>query len=202
METELRVEDQGPTPAGRPRDPRIDRAVLSAAADLVRSTGYADVTMAAIAQRAGTTKPALYRRWPSKAHLVHEAVFPLGIATTLPDTGSLPTDLREMLRRTASVFSEPAARAALPGLLAEISSDPALHGRLLERFQDGVWTALSARLERAAADGEVRAGIDPVVLLETVAGAVLMALLIRDGDGLDDTWVDHTAELLTKGLLP
>ena len=202
METDNRRDDQGAAPVGRPRDPRIDRAVLAAAADLVRSTGYADVTMSAIAARAGTTKPALYRRWPSKAHLVHEAVFPLGSSSTLPDTGSLPTDLREMLRRTAAVFSEPAARAALPGLLAEISSDPTLHSHLLERFQEGVWTALSARLDRAAEDGEVRAGVDPAVLLETVAGAVLMALLIRDGGGLDDTWVEHTAELLTKGLLP
>lgn len=176
--------------------------MLSAAADLVQTVGYAEVTMTAIAQRAGTTKPALYRRWPSKAHLVHEAVFPVGVTTSLPDTGSIPTDLREMLRRTAAAFFEPAARAALPGLLSEISRDPTLHAALLERFQDGVWTALAQRLELAVARGEVRAGIDPVGLLETIAGAALMALLMRDADHLDETWVERTAELLTKGLLP
>ena len=32
--------------------------------------------MAAVAERAGTTKTALYRRWSSKAELVHEAAFP------------------------------------------------------------------------------------------------------------------------------
>lgn len=202
METELRSDDQGPPSAGRPRDPRIDRAVLIATADLVRSLGYAEVTMTAIAERAGTTKPALYRRWPSKAHLVHEAVFPHGVTTSLPDTGSLPNDLREMLRRTAAVFSEPAARAALPGLLSEISSDPTLHAALLERFQDDVWTALSARLAHSAEQGEVRSGIDPAGLLETIAGAALMALLMRNVDHLDDTWVEHTADLLTKGLQP
>ena len=47
-------------PNGRPRDPRIDEAVLRAAADLVVEVGYADLTIAAIAERAGTSKPAIY----------------------------------------------------------------------------------------------------------------------------------------------
>ena len=62
--------------AGRPRDPRIDAAILRATADLLVEIGYSNVTMAAVAERAGTTKTALYRRWSSKAELVHEAAFP------------------------------------------------------------------------------------------------------------------------------
>ncbi len=62
--------------AGRPRDPRIDAAILRATADLLVEIGYANLTMAAVAERAGTTKTALYRRWSSKAELVHEAAFP------------------------------------------------------------------------------------------------------------------------------
>ncbi|HSA41422.1 MAG TPA: helix-turn-helix domain-containing protein, partial [Mycobacterium sp.] len=64
--------DKGPG-AGRPRDPRIDAAILAATAELLVEIGYPNVTMAAIAERAGTTKTALYRRWPGKAELVHEA---------------------------------------------------------------------------------------------------------------------------------
>ena len=186
--------------SGRPRDPRIDSAVLTAAADLVQELGYADLTIAAIAQRASTTKPAIYRRWPSKAHLVHEAVFPSGEPTSLPATGSVAADLRQMLRRTADVWSAPAARAALPGLLGEISADPSLHALLLERFQDGVFGTLRARLTDASERGEVRAGLDTTALIETIAGATLMALLIRATDRLDDDWVDHTADLLTRGI--
>jgi len=189
-------------PSGRPRDPRIDRAVLAATAALVTKVGYADLTVAAIAAQAGTTKPAIYRRWPSKAHLVHEAVFPSGEPTSLPQTGSVADDVREMLRRTAAVWSEPAARAALPGLMGEIAADPTLHAALLERFAEGVWGALHARLVEATARGEVRAGVDPAALIETIAGATLMALLIRAGDHLDDDWFDHMADLLTKGIRP
>ena len=136
-------------PSGRPRDPRIDSAVLTAAADLVQKVGYADLTIAAIAERAGTTKPAIYRRWPSKAHLVHEAVFPSGEPTLMPHTGSIAGDLREMLRRTADVWTAPAARAAMPGLMAEISADPTLHRALLERFYEGVFGTIRDRLVEA-----------------------------------------------------
>src|SRR6201996_4552925 len=106
---------------GRPRDPRIDGAVLRATVELLAETGYASLLVSAIAERAGTSKPAIYRRWPSKAHLVHEAVFPIGSGTELPDTGSLGGDVREMVRRTVVVLTTPAARAALPGLVGEMA---------------------------------------------------------------------------------
>ena len=80
-----------------------ERAVLRATADLVQERGYADLTIAAIAERAGTTKPAIYRRWPSKAHLVHEAVFPISEATELPDTGSLAGAVNNMGEQSAPV---------------------------------------------------------------------------------------------------
>ena len=47
--------------------------------------GYSNLTMAAVAERAGTTKTALYRRWSSKAELVHEAAFPAA-PTAIDDT--------------------------------------------------------------------------------------------------------------------
>lgn len=85
---------------GRPRDPRIDGAVLRATVELLAETGYPGLLVSAIAERAGTSKPAIYRRWPSKAHQVHEAVFPIGAATAIPATGSWVQDVREMVRRT------------------------------------------------------------------------------------------------------
>src|SRR3982074_213819 len=90
---------------GRPRDPRIDGAGLRATVELLAETGYPGLLVSAIAERAGTSKPAIYRRWPSKAHLVHEAVFPIGDATALPDTGSLARDVHEMVRRSADALT-------------------------------------------------------------------------------------------------
>jgi len=188
-----------PTDLGRPRNPRIDSAVLQAATDLLAQTDYAELTVDAIAKRAATSKPAIYRRWPSKAHLVHEAVFPIDDTTELPDTGSLTGDVREMLRRTVAVLTTPPARAALPGLIGEMATDLTLHAALLVRFNDILGHGLADRLARAAARGEVRAGVSAADLTEALAGITLFALLTR-GDSIDDAWIEHTTTLITKGV--
>ena len=192
---------------GRPRDPRIDAAVLRATVDLLAETGYAGLPVSAIAERAGTSKPAIYRRWPSKAHLVHEAVFPIGAATALPDTGSLPEELREMVRRAMAFLTTPAARAALPGLVGEMAADPTLHSALLERFAGIIGGGLAELLQRAVTRGEVRADISAAELAsqltEAIAGITLIGLLTRVTD-LDSqagqAWVDRTTTLLLKGI--
>ncbi|MCZ8377478.1 TetR/AcrR family transcriptional regulator [Mycobacterium sp. CPCC 205372] len=187
------------TDLGRPRNPRIDTAVLEATVDLLGRTGYAALSVDAIARRAGTSKPAIYRRWPSKAHLVHEAAFPLDAAVELPATGSLPDDVREMVRRTAAVLTTPAAQAALPGLIGEMAADPTLHTALLERFGDILGRGLSERLADAAARGEARPDVTAGDLTEAIAGITLLALLSR-GALLDAAWVERTATLITKGI--
>jgi len=165
---------------GRPRDPRIDDAVLRATVELLAETGYQRLLVSAIADRAGTSKPAIYRRWPSKAHLVHEAVFPIGGATEIPDMGSLPEDLREMVRR-------------------EMAADPTLHAALLERFAGVIGGGLAELLERAAARGEVRADVTAAELAEAIGGITLLGLLTRPAE-LDGAWVDRTTTLLLKGI--
>ncbi len=187
------------TDLGRPRDPRIDESVLRATVELLGTSGYADLSVDAIAKRAGTSKPAIYRRWPSKAHLVHEAVFPISEATELPDTGSLAGDVREMVRRSTGVLTTPAARAAMPGLLAEMTTDPTLHAKLLDRFADVTSRGMTDRLEDAMRRGEVRANVTAADLVEAIAGMALMAIITRN-QGLDDAWVQRTATLITKGI--
>jgi AcrR family transcriptional regulator len=184
---------------GRPRDPRIDDAVLTATATLVRKHGYAEVSIDAIAAAAGTTKPAIYRRWPSKAHLVHEAVFAGADLLGLPDTGTLVHDVREMLRRIAAAFTTREARAALPGLVGEIAADATLHAALLSRFAP-VFDELATRLEAARRRGEIRDDVDATAVVELLTGVVLGTVLLRSVDALDDPWIERSADLVTRGL--
>ena len=187
------------TELGRPRDKRIDSAVMRSTVELLAEIGYADLSVDAIARRAGTSKPAIYRRWPSKAHLVHEAVFPISDATALPDTGSLAGDVREMVTRTAAFLTTPAARAALPGLVGEMAADLTLHSALLERFGDILSRGLTDRLADAVERGEARPDVTAAEMVEVVAGTAFLALLTR-GNALDEAWIDRTAALITRGI--
>lgn len=191
---------------GRPRDPRIDDAVLLATRELLVEVGYLSLSMAAIAEWAGTNKPAIYRRWPTKAHLVHEAVFPpqppggtLGGDRTTPD---LRADIHALVTVGVELLGSPAARAALPGLLAEASGSSSLRADVLGRFADGAWGWLHQRLEAGIEAGEVRADVEPSTVLEVIAGSALLATVLRPLDDIGPDWVDHVVELVMQGIAP
>jgi AcrR family transcriptional regulator len=184
---------------GRPRDPRIDTAILQATADLLVQVGYINLTIGAVAERAGTTKPAIYRRWSSKAELVHEAAFPATPAILPSPTGDIAADLRAMLVAARDMFTSPVVRAALAGLVADAARDPALTARVRARFE-GLFGAVEIRLRQGVEAGEVRADVNPDRLIEVIGGTTMMRVLLRPDDDLDDTWIDQTAAIVVPGV--
>ncbi|WP_299571270.1 TetR/AcrR family transcriptional regulator [uncultured Williamsia sp.] len=196
---------QSPLPAGRngtrgrPRDAAIDDAVLQATRDLLVEEGYGAVTMNAVARRAGTTKTALYRRWASKTELLHEAVLPSGVEGIAALDADPRTAVEQMLRWTRDRFTEPAMRAALPGIIVDLRTDPALAGRVLERFAP-TFAVLDAHLADARRRGSITTAADPMTVSQVIGGAVIVALLIDPYARLDDDWLRRTADLLGSGI--
>jgi AcrR family transcriptional regulator len=185
--------------AGRPRDPRIDAAILAATADLLVQIGYSNLTLAAVAERAGTTKTALYRRWSSKAELVHEAAFPVAPTALAGPGGDMAADLRAMIAAARDVFTTPVVRAALPGLVADMSADSELNARVMSRFAD-LFTAVRVRLRAAVDRGEAHPDVDPERLIEVIGGATMLRMLLRPEEMLDDAWVDETTAIVVHGV--
>ncbi|GAA3436582.1 TetR family transcriptional regulator [Kutzneria kofuensis] len=158
---------------GRPRDRAIDDAALRAARELLVEVGWERLSMVAIAERANVGRPALYRRWPSKTHLVFEAVFAWQDAPT-PVLES--TSTREWVHRsfayTAELFNRPEVRAALPGLMASLRDHPDLQSALWKEFgRPGV--ASLEELLRA----EDRPAIDAQAIMTLIIGACMVTSL-------------------------
>jgi AcrR family transcriptional regulator len=165
---------------GRPRDPGVDESILSSTLLLLGEVGYAQLTMEQVAARARVGKASLYLRWPSKVALVADAVQRLSpdLVPAIPDTGSLPGDMRAFLRQLVRPRS--AAAAALPAVAGEASSNPEMR----EAFRRGVAPALvgSVRtiVQRAVRRGELPPTAD-VELLSVLPMALLQQLrLIHD----------------------
>ena len=59
---------------GRRRDHSRDPEILDAAIDVLAETGFDGMTIDMVAARAKAGKATIYRRWPSKADLVLDAV--------------------------------------------------------------------------------------------------------------------------------
>jgi AcrR family transcriptional regulator len=188
--------------AGRPRDIRIDHAVLHATTELLEEVGYQRLTIAAVAARAGTSPPAIYRRWPTKAHLVHEAVFPSTPDDVVPADMDLRTGLRTMLVGGVQLLDQPAARAAVPGLLAELTAAPELHADILQRFAGSEWGWLHDRIGQAIETGQVRADVRPRTLLDMISGSAFLASAIGPPERIDDHWIDEVVDLIMRGITP
>src|SRR5580698_2320071 len=108
-----------PAQQGRPRSERSHRAILDAASKLLEERGFADLTIDEVAQRAGVSKPTIYRRWPTKGTLVFEAFSGDFLARQpLPDTGSLRGDLLAALRAWIRVVKGTVTGRTLRGLIA------------------------------------------------------------------------------------
>ena len=199
MKSDASIVDKTPG-AGRPRDPRIDAAILRATAELLVEIGYSSITMAAVAERAGTTKTALYRRWSSKAELVHEAAFPAAPTAIETPPGDITADIRAMIDAARAVFTSPLVRAALPGLISDMVADAELNARVRERFT-GAFAAVRTRLADAVERGEVHSDIDPNRLVEVIGGTTLLRILMWPDEPLEAEWVDQTTAIVVHGVV-
>jgi AcrR family transcriptional regulator len=147
---------------GRPRSLDVDEAVLQATVDLLETTSFAQLSIEQIAKKAGVGKPAVYRRWPSKAALVADA---LGRFAPVPyfDPKRDPADsLRRGLVDFAIAMIESGTAHWLYSLLGEARTDPELAAGIKARYlaprQDIFETAIRRCIDAGAIRRDVSAG--------------------------------------------
>lgn len=156
-------------PPGRPRDESIDRVVVAAVLQLLKTRGYSAVTIEGIAHRVKTARTSLYRRWPSKRHLVAYAVVSEMGASPAADTGALREDLDAAVRTLLRAFAGPLGQA-LPGLVADMARDPELAATIREEVLAARRKSMRDAFERARARGETREGLEIELLLDMLTG--------------------------------
>lgn len=158
-----------PRRPGRPRDTRIDQTVPRAVLDILNEAGYSGLTMEGVAARAGTSKPALRRRWPSRRHLVVEALAQaIGTAPT-PDTGCTHCDLIAGIGTLTRAFTVTVGRRVLPALVADLADDPELEEEFRKSFFEPRRATTAAALRRGIARGDIRPDSDIDLLLDMLA---------------------------------
>ena len=144
----------------RRRGVRLEDAILDAAwAELVER-GYPGLTLEGVAKRAGTSRPVLYRRWPSRTALAtaalgrHLAQNPIAVR----DLGSVRDEICLLLRRLSD-----RARPDMIRLVFDMQKDLAdQHSNLAEmrahvRAQIVDSDVMQTILSRAIDRGEIAA---------------------------------------------
>lgn len=142
--------------ANRRRGAALEEAILDAAWAELTERGYAEMTLDAVAQRAGTSRPVLHRRWPSRTSLATAALarYLARNPVEIPDLGSVSAELRLLLRKLSD-----RARPDLLRLLFDMTGDLADARSSLADVREEI---TNGRLIRAILDRAVKRGeVDP-----------------------------------------
>jgi AcrR family transcriptional regulator len=170
---------------GRPRDASIDDAVLDATLHRLARDGFAGLSLASIAADAGTSRPAIYRRWPDKESLVVGALARLAQVEP-PDTDASPfDDLVAELEHFRHCITE-AAALPVAGLMLGDDVNETLRAKYHDLVVVPRRTRIHACLQRAIDDGALDADADLVVAGTFLTGswyafALAGGLCIRPG---------------------
>ncbi|KWX66727.1 TetR family transcriptional regulator [Mycobacterium sp. NAZ190054] len=183
---------------GSRRDPAINEAVLEATRKLLVTRGYSATSIDLIAATARVSRPAIYRRWRSKAHLIHEAAFPdLGSA---PCEDDVAAEITRLCRGALVMYGDPVVREAFPGLLHDLRLEPAMQKLIDDRLEAAARRQLAGQVADGVERGRVRPRVDADTVMDVIAGAAWYAVCVRKVTDIDDA-AAKLADLVLHGVL-
>ncbi|WP_219412566.1 TetR/AcrR family transcriptional regulator [Pseudonocardia nigra] len=182
----------------RPRDPQIATAVLEATLAVLDESGYARLTIEEVARRADTTKPAIYRRWPARQHLVLAALATRLGTAPVPDTGCTLCDLGEGIAVFVAAFRRMRPDVLGP-LFADCAATPELRDAFLTTLFDPPRAAVAQMLDHAVARGDLREDIDRDLVLDMLGSLVHYRALFGHA-GTTAAEVGQAVEALLGGI--
>ena len=173
-------------------------AIAATLAELAES-GYSALSLERVANRAGVHKTTLYRRWGTREELVLETMLErAGQRVSVPDTGSLRSDLLELARTAAANAATPEVAAMARAVAAEAPYDDRL-AAANRRFWSERLALDGVIVERAIERGEAAAGTDPRQAIEAVLGPIHLRLLLT-GEPIDDAFLQQVVDTVIDGL--
>jgi AcrR family transcriptional regulator len=183
--------------AGRPRNEAIDRAVIEATQRHLARYGYAAMSLVAVVEEAGTTRQALYRRWPTKADLATSAITALDRAEERTATDDPFADLVAELESFKRGVFRPNG-ISMVGTMLQDSVDPELRRLYRARIVRPRRARLRAILQRGVASGALRPDADLDVAVTMLTGSWYGRELA--GDPVPRHWARRVAALVWRAL--
>lgn len=163
--------------------------------------GPGEVTMEAVAARAGVGKPTVYRWWPDR-HAV--AMAALMESDDAPAVGAKRrnalAELAARLRAIATRLGTPTGRH-VTSMIAAAHAESELSRAFRNHFVLARRDEGRKLLERAIEDGDVRADLDLEIALDLLYGAVFFRLLLGHAP-LDERFVKRALDEMVRGLAP
>lgn len=185
-------------PLGRPRNAALNDRILGVTLRHLAEFGYSRMSIDAIAEEAGVSKPTLYRRWSGKADLATAALTLVRIAEPPPASGNPLEDLKTALRNFSKSLLRPNGMALIGTVLAEEEHTP----DLLRLFRERLVTPRRAILREILRLGQDSGQLSAMADIEAAANLLVGSFYARylEGQPIDEDWADRVATIVWKGL--
>ncbi len=156
------------------------------------------MSVESVALRAGVNKTTLYRRWPTKAALVHAALDSIVDAFELEaSTGSLHGDLLALARRMLTIAKSVEAQSLMRLRLLD-QPEPEL-AKIAAKLQARRQAQLTRLLDAAIARGELRRGTDLGLVLDLLGGMIHVRRSVKKMR-VDDRLLRQAVDVLVQGV--
>ncbi|HKN50261.1 MAG TPA: TetR/AcrR family transcriptional regulator [Actinomycetota bacterium] len=185
---------------GRPRSAQADRAIIDAIVDLLVDRGYREVTIEAVAARAGVAKTTIYRRWPSKAEMVVEAISACKEDCLEVESCAGKTVACSLVRMLSRLSCSRVARI-LTGLTVEMAHNEELAVAVREGLLKPNREVVLATLRRGVDTGELRPDANLDVVADLLVGPMFFRILVS-GTEVTPELASDTVDLVLRGVSP
>jgi AcrR family transcriptional regulator len=184
---------------GPRRSSESEQAILAATLQLLKEKPLRDVSIEAIASKAGVGKMTIYKWWPSRAYVALDALSKsLTKKIPIPDTGDTKKDLEELFGSAMAFFSS--KKGLIFGrFLAEAQSDPKFAVSFRERLLNPRREAARQVLHRAMERGEIERTLEIESVLDLIFGAMIFRLMAGHGT-LNKTEAMSMVSILMEGI--
>jgi AcrR family transcriptional regulator len=181
---------------GRPRNAEIDRLVLAVALRHLRTEGLPGLSVAAVAEEAGTTRAAVYRRWAGRTELAVAALGTIEDPGACPSSGDPFADLVAELARFRRFVVEHDATALVAVALVE-GTDERVREQVRRRLVEPCRRRVRACLRAGVETGALRGQADHAMAEDLLTGSWL-AQAAR-GQALAEDWAPRAAAMVWAG---
>ena len=185
-----------PRTRGRPRSEVARQAILDGTKTLLETLTVRELTIEAIAKKAGVGKSTIYRWWPNKASIVIDAVFELLVPlTSFSPSDSIRDALSKQIARLIENYRGRTGRIVAE-IIAEGQTDPEVLADFREHYLSRRRAAAQELVERGKATGELDPNFDTDLMCDLIYGSIYYRLLVGHLP-LDDAF----AQMLSQQML-
>lgn len=200
----LETSPEAPPRRGRGRRPanEVRADILRTVGELLLAEGLTDFTIERVARLSGASKTTIYKWWASRGALALDGYFhAVEPALAFPDTGDIRADLTAQLHTFGHLVGDTPAGKLLAELIGAAQTDAELATAYRALYSSERRRLAVERMQRAQASGQLRADVDPQVVVDQLWGAVYHRLLVPD-QPITTEFIDALLDNLRKGILP